>query len=230
MRRGFRGPDRAAIIPACVGVDIGCGMIAQRTSLTASDLPDNLHGLFVDICRAVPHGSAKGRRDIGAWTNAPDTVHAHWEEMSLAYERIVDKHPKVGATQARMQLGTLGGGNHFVEVCLDEDQRVWVMLHSGSRGAGNRLVSTSPRRPANARLRSTDSSPAVTSRGSTKATQEFDDYVEAIGWAQRYAATSRGMMLDATLAAMAKALPPFTAYDVAVNCHHNYVEREEPLR
>jgi tRNA-splicing ligase RtcB len=138
---------KGAIIPAAVGVDIGCGMMAQRTTLTASDLPDNLHDLRCAIESRIPHGRTNngGGGDRGAWHNIPRTIQDAFIK-SDSYPRlhsIFDKHPKLKAqwtdTRVMSHLGTLGTGNHFVEICLDEDQRVWIMLHSGSRGMGNRI-------------------------------------------------------------------------------------------
>ena len=133
-------PTKGAIIPAAVGVDIGCGMMASRTTLSASDLPDNLAGIRSAIERAVPHGRTLGR-DKGAW----DTPHARaveaWGELHPRFEAICAKYPKLAKTNNLNHLGTLGTGNHFIEVCLDQEDRVWFMLHSGSRGVGNAIGS-----------------------------------------------------------------------------------------
>jgi tRNA-splicing ligase RtcB len=216
-------PTRKAILPACVGVDIGCGMVAARTTLTASDLPDNLHEIFVDICQAVPHGSAKGDRSVGAHARASDC----WKAVERGYAEIVGKHPKLETQQAPMQLGTLGGGNHFIEMCLDEAQGVWVMLHSGSRGVGNRIGTYFTEKARETALRLDRHLPDRDLAWLDEGTQDFEDYWFALSWAQAYAAKNRDIMLANTLSTMAKNLPRFSVPDVAINCHHNYVAIEE---
>jgi tRNA-splicing ligase RtcB len=137
-------PTKGAIIPAAVGVDIGCGMAAIRTSLTASDLPDDLKPLRAAIEAAVPHGRTDngGRKDIGAWREIPRRNRERWNALEQGYNRVVARHPKISRnSHPTAHLGTLGTGNHFIEVCLDESDRVWLMLHSGSRGIGNRIGS-----------------------------------------------------------------------------------------
>jgi tRNA-splicing ligase RtcB len=134
-------PTRGAIIPAAVGVDIGCGMMAVQTSLHANHLPDNLHGVRTAIEKAVPHGRTDngGKNDRGAWSDAPAHHLDVWAKMEPAFTTIVDKYPKLKHVQRINHLGTLGTGNHFIEVCLDENENVWFLLHSGSRGVGNRF-------------------------------------------------------------------------------------------
>lgn len=117
-------PTLGAIIPAAVGVDIGCGMIAARTSLVAADLPDNLHALRSAIEQAVPHGKTFGRRDRGAWHEVPEAADQAWKALAGRFKAITDKHPRLEKTNNRQHLGTLGTGNHFIEVCLDEADRV----------------------------------------------------------------------------------------------------------
>ena len=139
-------PTVGAIIPAAVGVDIGCGMAAVGTNIVASDLPDSLAALRAEIEAAVPHGRTDhGRRnDTGAWTSEPPApVAAGWDRLKGGYAQIIEQHPKASHPRALGHLGTLGTGNHFVEICLDEEDRLWVMLHSGSRGVGNKLGTTS---------------------------------------------------------------------------------------
>src|SRR6201993_3993121 len=115
-------PTRGAIIPAAVGVDIGCGMMAVRTSLHANHLPDNLHGIRTAIEKAVPHGRTDngGKNDRGAWATAPAQHLEVWARMEPTYQAIVEKYPKLNHAQRVNHLGTLGTGNHFSEVCLDE--------------------------------------------------------------------------------------------------------------
>lgn len=134
-------PTKGAIIPAAVGVDIGCGMNALRTALTAADLPENLAELRQAIETAVPHGRTTGRckRDKGAWENPPVNVDAKWAELEAGYQWLTQKYPRFLNTNNYKHLGTLGTGNHFIEICLDESDQVWIMLHSGSRGIGNAI-------------------------------------------------------------------------------------------
>ncbi len=222
-------PTVGAIIPAAVGVDIGCGMMAARTSLTAADLPDNLHAMRTAIERAVPHGRSVGRgmRDVGSWENPPGAVDGMWAALLPGFERITGKYPRLKNTNNYKHLGTLGTGNHFIEVCLDEADRVWFMLHSGSRGVGNAIGSLFIEL-AQADMRGhiaslPDKDLAYFEEGSP----HFDDYVEAVGWAQDYARRNRTVMM-ANLVAAARSViaKPFDAEIEAVNCHHNYVQRE----
>jgi tRNA-splicing ligase RtcB len=222
-------PTVGAIIPAAVGVDIGCGMIAARTSLTATDLPDNLHGLRSAIERAVPHGrtSGRGARDRGAWENVPEMTDHAWSALSDRFKVITDKYPRLSNTNNRKHLGTLGTGNHFIEVCLDEANRVWFMLHSGSRGVGNAIgnlfieLAQADMRQHIANLPDRDL--AYFEEGS----KHFDDYVEAVGWAQDFAKQNRALMMHAVIAAARGVIhKPFEVALEAVNCHHNYVQKE----
>jgi tRNA-splicing ligase RtcB len=223
-------PTKGAIIPAAVGVDIGCGMMAVRTSLTASQLPDNLHPLRTAIERAVPHGRTNdgGRNDRGAWRDPPALVDAQWKGLDEGFRRITEKYPRLQKANHRQHLGTLGTGNHFIEVCLDEEDRVWVMLHSGSRGVGNAIGQTfielakSDMERLDKRL--PDKDLAYFAEGSP----HFEDYVFAVGWAQDFARRNRDVMMHHVLDALKKSkqLPQFTAGEVAVNCHHNYVAKE----
>lgn len=222
-------PTVGAIIPAAVGVDIGCGMIAARTSLMAHDLPDNLAGLRTAIEKAVPHGRTSGRggRDKGAWENVPEMTDHAWLALSDRFKVITDKHPKLEKTNNRKHLGTLGTGNHFIEVCLDEANRVWFMLHSGSRGVGNAIgnlfieLAQADMRQHIANLPDRDL--AYFEEGS----QHFADYVEAVGWAQDFAKQNRALMMHAVIAAARGVIAkPFEVALEAVNCHHNYVQKE----
>jgi len=220
-------PTVGAIVPAAVGVDIGCGMMAARTSLSAADLPDNLHALRSAIEAAVPHGKTFGKRDAGAWDEPPAGVDAAWRELLGGFRRIADKYPQLERTNNRLHLGTLGTGNHFVEVCLDEAGQVWFMLHSGSRGVGNAIgtlfiqLAQDDMRQHLANLPDRDL--AYFKEGS----RHFDDYVEAVGWAQDFARHNRALMMRNVVAAARRIVAkPFMADVEAVNCHHNYVQRE----
>lgn len=221
-------PTKGAIIPAAVGVDIGCGMMATRTTLTAANLPDNLERVRSDIERAVPHGRTSNRsgRDKGAWRDPPEPHAQAWTKLAGGFERIVDRHPAVAKSNHRVHLGTLGTGNHFIEVCLDEADRVWVMLHSGSRGVGNRIGSYFIAKAKEDMRRHFINLPDQNLAYLPEGTEHFDDYVGAVSWAQDFARTNRALMMAATLDAMRASLGPFGADELAVNCHHNYVERE----
>jgi tRNA-splicing ligase RtcB (3'-phosphate/5'-hydroxy nucleic acid ligase) len=219
-------PTTSAIVPAAVGVDLGCGMSAVRTSLTAGDLPDSLAKLRREIEKAVPVGKTPGT-DRGAWSNLPAHVGKIWsDELELGFLQICDKHPRLAKGNSANHLGTLGTGNHFVEICLDEADRVWVMLHSGSRGVGNRIgtyfIDKAKEEMIRWQIQLPDRDLAYLPEGS----QYFDDYVEAVGWAQDFAKYNRAIMMEATLQAMRRVLPPFEARLEAVDCHHNYVAKE----
>jgi len=224
-------PTEDAIIPAAVGVDIGCGMMAVETTLGAGQLPDTLRPLRLAIEEAVPHGRTHngGRGDRGAWHRVPAGPAAAWQALAPEYAELVDKHPKLGQGNDANHLGTLGTGNHFIEVCLDERERVWFMLHSGSRGVGNRIGSYFIELAKQDMRRHVKDLPDQNLAYLREGTERFDDYVAAVGWAQRYAMTNRRLMMDAVVAAARRPeadLPPFELGEVAVNCHHNYVERE----
>jgi tRNA-splicing ligase RtcB len=213
-----------AIIPAAVGVDIGCGMIASRTSLTAGDMDERtLKRVFDQISRDVPVGRDQHKEGRALATKA--------RPLEPVLRRIRDKHPALEKRFPRTQnwvyqLGTLGGGNHFIEICLDEAKQVWVMLHSGSRGIGNAIgtyfIELARRDMERQVLQLPDRDLAYFEEGA----RYFDDYVEAVGWAQSYATRNRQAMMDLVLAALERHLPPFNITGEVVNCHHNYVERE----
>lgn len=223
-------PTKGAIIPAAVGVDIGCGMMAARTSLTASDLPDHLLGLRSELERLIPHGMTKtrGQRDRGSWHTPPELVDQAWAELVADFELICAKHPRLQKTNNRTQLGTLGTGNHFVEICLDEHDQVWVMLHSGSRGVGNAIgnyfIELARQDMQKYFINLPDKDLAYLVEG----TEHFDDYWFAVGWAQRFAMKNRELMMQAAMNALRQIIhKPFNAKVEAVNCHHNYVDKEQ---
>jgi tRNA-splicing ligase RtcB len=219
---------QGAIIPAAVGVDIGCGMMAVQTTLKASDLPESLSALRSRIERAVPHGSVKGRgrSDRGSWGTAPEPVVARWSGLSARCDAIVAKHPQLRPKEPQKQLGTLGGGNHFIEVCLDTEETVWVMLHSGSRGIGNLIGQIFIEMARQDMKKHFINLPDRDLAYLVEGTDHFDDYIEAMSWAQDYAAENRRAMMDAVLRVMREELRPFQLGAVAVNCHHNYCTRE----
>src|SRR5450830_1795847 len=225
-------PTLGAVIPAAVGVDIGCGMMAAKTTLTASDLPDNLGPLRSAIERAIPHGmSPKTRgqrsRDEGSWQTPPAAVDAAWLQLKDEFDTICLKTPKLKNTNNHRHLGTLGGGNHFVEVCLDEQGAVWFMLHSGSRGVGNAIgthfIEVAKQDMRRHFINLPDQDLAYLAEG----TEHYDDYVQAVGWAQQFARLNRDVMMQNLIAAVRTVITkPFATHVEAVNCHHNYVQKE----
>ena len=222
-------PTKGAVIPAAVGVDIGCGMMAAWTSLTASDLPDHLEDVRSAIERAVPHGRdiGRGKRDKGSWGDPPAEIKAAWGTLDARFRAIVGKYPKLEKANSIVHLGTLGTGNHFVELCLDEADRVWVMLHSGSRGIGNAIGSFFIELAKQDMRRWFINLPDEDLAYFPEGTEHFDDYVEAVGWAQDFAATNRRLMMANVMRALGRVIAkPFDAEVEAINCHHNYVSRE----
>lgn len=222
-------PTVGAIIPAAVGVDLGCGMMAAKTTLKASDLPDSLEAMRSQIERRVPHGRSitRGQRDTGGWGEPPEDVLDKWLGLSAGFQRLCEKHPFLKNTNNLKHLGTLGTGNHFIEVCLDEMQTVWVMLHSGSRGVGNAIgthfIEQAKKDMERYFINLPDKDLAYIPEGSP----HFHDYVEVVAWAQDFAQANREVMMARTLQAIREVLPiPFTADVEAVNCHHNYISRE----
>ncbi len=217
-------PTKGAIIPAAVGVDIGCGMMAARTNLTASDLPDSLLELRTTIEAAVPHGRSVSRRkrDKGAWGEPPARTAQAWAGLDTDFQQIVGKYPKLEASNSIVHLGTLGTGNHFIEVCLDQEDRVWFMLHSGSRGVGNAIGRTFIELAKADMRRWFINLPHQDLSYFPEGTEHFDDYVFAVEWAQRFALVNRQVMMANVVAAAREVLPkPFEAEVEAVNCHHN---------
>ena len=224
-------PTKGAIIPAAVGVDIGCGMAAIRTSLTASDLPDDLKPLRAAIEAAVPHGRTDngGRNDIGAWREIPWRHRERWNALEQGYNRIVARHPRISRnSHPTAHLGTLGTGNHFIEVCLDESDRVWLMLHSGSRGVGNRIGSYFIEMAKKDMRHLISNLPDRDLAYLEEGTEHFNEYVEAVSWAQNYALINREIMMTAIVEAVRSTpgIPAFATTNEVVNCHHNYVARE----
>ena len=220
-------PTLKAIIPAAVGVDIGCGMIACKTTLKAEDLPDNLAPLRSAIERAVPHGRAPGARDPGAWQKAPASVNTAWAQLEPEFAALCRDYPKLAKTNNVQHLGTLGGGNHFVEVCIDEAGAVWFMLHSGSRGVGNAIGTMFIELAKQDALRNNANLPDRDLAYFEEGARYFGDYVRAVGWAQKFAATNREVMMKRVIeAAKTVIAKPFQSHIEAVNCHHNYVQKE----
>jgi tRNA-splicing ligase RtcB len=215
-------PTKGAIIPAAVGVDIGCGMMAQKTSLKASDLPDSLSPLRGQIERDIPVGDRHYGNDV------PKESLAAWTQLDAGYNKIMEKHPKIRDSKKFKQLGTLGGGNHFIELCIDESQHVWIMLHSGSRGLGNNLGRYFIELAKQDMERWFVNLPHRDLAYFPEGSDHFNDYVEAVYWAQNFAKMNREIMMLRVIAGLRhqKGIPPFTLEERAVNCHHNYVELE----
>ncbi len=207
---------KGAVAPAAVGVDIGCGMTAVRSSLTADLLPGSLRELRLAVEQAIPTGFSEHRDPVD------------WKPAQGLFRSFLDLDPRVRdlETKARRQLGTLGGGNHFIELCLDEEQRVWVMLHSGSRHVGKELaeahIARAKRLPHNAPL--PDRNLAVFLEGSA----EFEAYRHDLSWAQDYACENRAAMLHLLMGVLARFFPSVT-FDDPIACHHNYATQESHL-
>jgi tRNA-splicing ligase RtcB (3'-phosphate/5'-hydroxy nucleic acid ligase) len=227
-------PTFKAIIPAAVGVDIGCGMIACKTSLRAQDLPDNLGPLRSEIEKAVPHGMTPktfrtrgSNRDKGSWDTPPNEADAAWAQLASEFDAICEDYPRLKNTNNHKHMGTLGGGNHFIEICLDTEGGVWIMLHSGSRGVGNAIGTQFielAKKDAELHQRNLpDQDLAYFEEGS----QYFGDYVRGVGWAQKFAKLNREVMMQRVIGALRQIISkPFETHLEAVNCHHNYVQKE----
>lgn len=217
---------KGAIVPAAVGVDLGCGMMAVRTSLHADQLPDSLKRIRSDIERTVPHG---GIGIKGGWRRGtPKHISQRFMNSGLAdgLKLLEDKHKGIIGANSLVHLGTLGTGNHFIEMCLDEENRVWVMLHSGSRGIGNRIGSYFIEKARTSMEKKGIGLPDRDLSWFEEGEQLFDDYVEAVDWAQNFAKHNRIAMMEMVLKSLRHHLPGFKVDKHAVNCHHNYVERE----
>lgn len=221
-------PTKGAIIPAAVGVDIGCGMMACETNLHKDQLPQDLAPLRQMIEKYVPHGRVPGARDPGAWNKPPQIVQEKWATLLPEFEKICAKYPNFVKTNNYKHLGTLGTGNHFIEVCIDERGYVWFMLHSGSRGIGGAIGNHFMKLAQEAAMTNEVNLPHRDLAYFTEGDQYFDDYVQAVNWAQQFAKNNREVMMMQTITATKLALGiEFEAYiDDAINCHHNYVSLE----
>ncbi|MFI9505076.1 RtcB family protein [Nocardia sp. NPDC052566] len=222
-----------AVAPAAVGVDIGCGMESVKTDLTAADLPDNLHSLRSRIEAAVPVGfqAHKDAVDVGKLGAEFAASHGEAALHNRGWDRFWDSFtsltPEVQALEgkAHKQMGSLGGGNHFIEVCLDEHDAVWILLHSGSRNIGKELAE---RHMKVARALShngalVDRNLAVFLSG----TPEMDAYRRDLTWAQEYAARNRAVMLALVCRAVRDEFAERPVrFDKPISCHHNYVAEE----
>jgi len=225
-------PTRGAIIPAAVGVDIGCGMCAVRTSLKANDLPDSLGQLRAAIEARVPVGFSTHDKPVSthhdglfgiALKRKGDELHARYNAL-----RIMDRVGKFDHQRVWKQAGTLGGGNHFVELCLDQDDQVWVMLHSGSRNVGKTIGETAIGMAREMAIKHHRYLPDRDLAWLDEGSPEFDEYVAGLRWSQDYAAHNRNLMLDAVLKSLRDEFGrEIATADHAVNCHHNYSSLEE---
>ncbi len=213
-------PTDAAIIPAAVGVDIGCGMIAVRTQFTGRDLARSRHelrDLRLAIERAIPLSAG------GYNTKLTDTARARVGELEADAEVDYDTYAK----NWRLQLGSLGSGNHFIEVTLDEESRVWLFLHSGSRGIGNKIaqhhIRIAQRVCADAGVHLPDRDLAYLTEG----TAEFSAYIRDLRWAQRFALLNREEMMDRLVGAVEEWIGADVVDSERINCHHNFTQLEE---
>ena len=218
-----------AVIPAAVGVDIGCGMIAARTTLTAEQLRPHLSGIRREIERLIPMGRTKngGRGDRGAWESIPEDVAENWAgQLEDEFREIAGRYPEIGKGNKQNHLGTLGTGNHFIEIQVDEAERGWIMLHSGSRGVGNRIGSYFIRRAKaemeRRSMRLADKDLAYLEAGG----KLYDDYVQALQWAQKFAFINRQIMLRRTETALRSTVAQDFGIEEEINTHHNYAVME----
>lgn len=226
-------PTIKAIVPAAVGVDIGCGMVAHKLSIKASELPDNLGPMRSAIEAAIPHGRTDegGKNDRGAWFEPSEMTQIHYRALAedKRFVEVKEKEPQAIANRGVNQLGTLGTGNHFVEICVDKEGGVWIMLHSGSRGMGNRIgthfIRLAKQEMERWHIHLPDADLAYLPEGS----QHFGTYWKALSWAQDYALVNRNLMMQAALEAVKSSLEgygPLCSTEMGVNCHHNYVAVE----
>lgn len=224
---------KGAIIPAAVGVDIGCGMVASQTTLSANQLPDNLHTTRSRIEQVIPHGRTNngGKNDQGSWGYLPQTVANRWVKLAKRHHCIIEKHPKAKPFNDAQHMGTLGTGNHFIEICLDENDLVWIMLHSGSRGPGNRIgtyfIQKAKKEMERWFINLPDKNLAYIVEGS----ELFTDYIEAVEWAQDFALENRREMMSSIISVLRETLPTtFNITENVIECHHNYITKENHFK
>lgn len=222
-------PTIRAIMPASVGVDIGCGCSAIRTTLTANDLPDSLATLRSDIERSIPHG---GMGPKAGWASAaggiPNGIISRWVKSGLEarFNSLTERYPDFNNGNSLIHLGSLGSGNHFIEICLDEAGRVWVMLHSGSRGIGNLIGRTFTEMAREGFAKRGYKLPDQDLAWFDEGTQFFDDYIDGMTWAQDFAMQNREAMMERVLRVMRESLPTFQTEKTAISIHHNYATKE----
>ena len=223
-------PTIGAVIPAAVGVDIGCGMMALQTSLPMSALPDSLKALRTAIENAVPHGRTNngGPGDRGAWHDVPKENQAAWGSLfDLEFGIIKTKHPKAASRNTLNHLGTLGTGNHFIEICGDEAGQVWIVLHSGSRGLGNKFGSYFIELAKEDMRRYFVNLPDMDLSYFPEGTNNYKDYLQAVKFAQAFASANRRLMMDAICRVVQEVVGEFVIVGEVINCHHNYLNWEK---
>jgi tRNA-splicing ligase RtcB len=224
-------PSTSAVSPAFVGADIGCGMRAVQTTLRGSMLSRDLPALRKTIEDAVPHGLGKVW-GTDRWSNSPTETEIAWMGLEGRYRKMIEKNPKISHKNPVSQLGTMGSNNHFIEVCIDKEDQVWLLLHSGSRGVGlmvaEHFIRKAQKTMKQYYIELPDSNLSFFPEGS----QDFDDYLEAVTWCQEFAKTNRELMMTIIQKALKKSklVPKFEATDLEIDCHHNYVARENHFR
>ena len=227
-------PTSGAIIPSAVGVDIGCGMQAAMLNIKAKDLPDNLHQMRTLIETLVPHGRTNngGPGDKGAHSLETlsdidrDTIGFFWAHTQKDIKDLFERHPKALSMNHINHMGTLGGGNHFIEICLDLEDNVWIMLHSGSRGYGNRIGSYFIEKAKEEMERYFISLADKDLSYLVEGTSIFNDYQVALHSAQEFARFNRVVMFGKVLNAIKYSIPHAKPQQTVIECHHNYVNKE----
>ncbi|MCY9861227.1 RtcB family protein [Vibrio coralliirubri] len=224
-------PTLGAIMPSAVGVDIGCGMMAVQTNLKANDLPKDLATLRSKIEAVIPHGRTENGQigDKGAFDEMTPENSERWEKhLSQWYKKITTKHPLAYSKNAMRHLSSLGSGNHFVEICLDLNDSVWFMLHSGSRGAGARIGGyfIDLAKKEMDRYFLSKHLPNLDLAYFVEGTELFNDYVDAVHWAQAYATQNREGMMAALVGVVKEQCPQLELTNIQVNCQHNFVRKE----
>lgn len=221
---------RSAVIPAAVGVDIGCGMVAAKTNLKASDLPESLFSLRNAIERDVPVGFNEHKAGIPSVSGPyADVLRKNLRKTMDTFDNLAlkEKLGRADINKIGRQIGTLGGGNHFIEVCLDSEDCVWVMLHSGSRGIGNQIGTVAIELAKEQAARRDWGLPDKDLAWLDEGTKEFDDYIAAMLWAQDYARFNRDTMMNLVLAILRTKFPKMKVEGEIINCHHNFTSLEE---
>ncbi|MBF0371433.1 MAG: RtcB family protein [Magnetococcales bacterium] len=230
-------PTKGAVIPAAVGVDIGCGVMARPLDIPREALGSDISGLREEIEATIPHGRTHngGPEDSGAWKKVPAEIEKYWRNNSLerSIPMVLKRHPRLinKRVNSLRHLGTLGSGNHFIEICLDENEQVWVMLHSGSRGVGNRIgtyfIDIAKKEMKRDKVHLPDPNLAFFKEGSVL----FADYLKGVQWAQNFARANRRFMMDATLRTIQKVLGrKVRPLNKGIDCHHNYLELENHFK
>ena len=225
---------KGVTLPAATGVDLGCGMLAVKTSLKMEDFPSNLHQLRNEIEHMVPvgmddHSSSLHKKGHQGTTKL---LNNHFTQLESRLSEIIKKHPAIdkmvhnAAEKSYRQIGSLGGGNHFIELCIATDKSIWIMLHSGSRGIGNAIgryfIDIAKKEMESNQIELPNKDLAYLKEGS----QYYSDYLEAVHWAQDYAKRNREVMLELVITAMTRHLPPFKCDKEIIQSHHNYISEE----